>query len=249
MKKFYTAATVIAMALAAALVPLKPANAVLQLSLTINGQNFSCVDNAACDTNLAVGTLQTGVDNFAGVTFLGSSQTSTQGPVNDINTTSFQITNTNGTSVNYQLAVGDTDYQGPITSLSQSGSGTFNQGIGSTIDMTFYADTANTQGADTPTDFPGVKQADSGVITATLISDSFNFNSTSSFSDANLYSMTLGTSGVLTAGASLVGRSQDQIGFQTVSEPGSLAMLISGIGLFGAGFLVRRRNTNNGLTA
>jgi hypothetical protein len=51
--------------------------------------------------------------------------------------------------------------------------------------MTYYADTANGQGADTPTDFPGALQANSGVITATLISDSFNFTSTSPFTDSN----------------------------------------------------------------
>lgn len=217
----------------------QPAHAVLQIALDINGQTFTCVDNAACDSNAAVGTLQTGQTTFAGVTFLGSSQTSAQGATNDINTTSFQITNTNATSVNYQLAVGDTNYQGPVTLLSQSGSGTFNNAIGSTIDLTYYADTANGQGADTPTDFPGALQADSGVITATLISDSFSFHTTSPFTDSNLYSMTLGTSGTLAAGGSLVGRSQDQIGFTAVSEPGSLGLL--GGALFGFTFWYSRR--------
>jgi len=237
------AAVMGAAAFAAALIPMKPAGATLQLSLNINGATFTCVDNNACDTTPAVGVLQTGQTTFNGVSFLGSSQTSHQGTTNDLNTTSFQITNNNTGTVNYQLAVGDTGYQGPVTSLAQSGSGTFNNAIGSTIDMTYYADTANAQGAGTPTSFPGAQQADSGVLTATLISDSFNFNHTSSFSDADLYSMTLGTSGTLTAGGSLVGRSQDQIGFQTttpVPEPGTLGIL--GVSLLGMGFLVRRRN-------
>jgi hypothetical protein len=193
MKSLYTATAVSAFALIAALVPLKPANAVLQVALTINGSTFTCVDNnPACDTNTAIGTLQTSQTTFNGVTFLGSSQTSTQGAVNDLNTTSFQITNTNGTTVTYQLAVGDNGYSGPVTLLSQSGSGTFNNAIGSTIDMTYYADTANGQGADTPTDFPGALQADSGLITATLISDSFNFTSTSPFTDSKLVLNDLG---------------------------------------------------------
>jgi hypothetical protein len=248
MKSLYTATAVSAFALIAALVPLKPANAVLQIALTINGSTFTCVDNnITCDTNPATGTLQTSQTTFNGVTFLGSSQTSTKGATNDLNTTSFQITNTNATAVNYQLAVGDTSYVGPVTLLSQSGSGTFNNAIGSTIDMTYYADTANGQGADTPTDFPGAQQANSGVITATLISDSFNFESTSPFTDSNAYSMTLGTSGRLTAGGSLVGRSQDQIGFTStvsVDEPGTLALMIGSIAGFGW-FMRRNRKTYN----
>lgn len=217
-----------------------PAHATLQIALDINGATFNCVDNAGCDTNLATGVLQTGATTFAGVSFLGSSQTSASGATNSITTTSFQITNNNATPVTYQLAVGDTRFAGPVTSLSQSGSGTLLNAVGSTIDLTYYADTANGQGADTPTDFPGTLQADSGIKTATLVSDSFNFNSTSVFADPNLYSMTLGTSGTLVAGGSLVGRSQDQIGFASttpVSEPGSLALLGAAL----LGFVALRR--------
>jgi hypothetical protein len=240
----YTKYAIVPAALLAGTLMAHPAHAVLQLALTINGDTFTCVDQASCDTNTAVGVLQTGVDNFAGVSFLGSSQTSTQGAINDLTTTSFQIQNNNTGTVSYQLAVGDTDYVGPVTTLSQSGSGTFLNAIGSTIDTTYYADTGNTQGADTPTDFPGVKQADSGVYTATLLSDAFSFTSTSAFSDPDLFSMTLGTSGTLTAGATLVGRSQDQIGVQTtVREPGSLLILAGALGAFT--LFYRRRNGAN----
>src|SRR5262252_2242580 len=80
-----------------------PSYAVLQLSLDINGASFACVDNTACDTNPTVGVLQTGATTFAGVTFLGSSQTQLTGLTNELTTTSFQITNTNGTAVSYTL--------------------------------------------------------------------------------------------------------------------------------------------------
>ncbi len=218
-----------------------PAHAVLKFSLDINGATFTCVDNTACDTNNTLGILQTGQTTFAGVDFLGSSQTQKVGAINSLNTTSFQITNNNAGTINYQLAIGGTGFQGPVTELSQSGSGTFQSAIGSTINLSYYADQANNQGADTPTDFPGSLQASSGLIVANTLTDSFNYNNTSAFTDNDVYSMTLGTSGTLTRGGSLVGRSQAQIA-QAVPEPGTFGLL--GTSLLGMGWIIRRTRKN-----
>lgn len=222
--------------------PITSAHAVLQFSGTVGGNPVACVDNTGCDTNPTLGILQTAPQTFGGVSFLGSSQTQTTGASNALNTTSFQIDNTTGAPIAIQLAVGGTGFTGPVSALSQSGSGTFQNAIGSNITMTFYADSANGQGADTPTDFPGTLQANSGLITATTIADSFNFNSTSVFNDADLYSMTLGTTGTLAAGGSLVGRSQTQVAINAVPEPASLLILGGSLVAMGAMLHRRRRH-------
>src|SRR5262249_26278449 len=130
MRAFLLTATALGFASMAA-----PASATLQLALDINGAIFFCADNTACDTNPLVGTLVTGNQVFNGVDFLGSAQTQLTGGINELTTTSFQITNTNGATVNYQLAIGGTDFIGPVTAIDQTGSGTFTNAIGSTIDL------------------------------------------------------------------------------------------------------------------
>jgi hypothetical protein len=218
------------------------ARATLMISADINGTVFTCADQqASCDTNPAVGQLQIANQTVAGVQFLGSSQTQVIGPVNSLNSSSFQFINNNAASVPLQLAVGGTDYQGPVQIFSASGSGTFQSAVGSNAELSFFADTANSQGANNPTDLPGALLADSGVITATLTTDSFAFSANGAFVDPNAYSMALGTTVNLVAGGSVVGRSQAIVTEQVaVSEPGSLALLSAG--LLSLGFARYRRN-------
>lgn len=222
-----------------------PALATLQLSANINGTLFNCADQQACDTNVAVGQLQVANQTIAGVEIVGSSQFQTIGPTNFLNTSSFQFINHNLFDATVQLSIGGTNYLGPVSSYSASGSGTWQSADTSSILLQWFADAANAQGADNPLDFPGIMLASFADV-ANGAADAFSYSTTGPFAAAGLHSMTLGTSGVLDAWdgiagneSVLVGRSQTLLTTQ-VPEPGTVLLL--GAALLGAG-LTRRRYT------
>lgn len=233
-------ATLLALVLAGVALAASPAYAVLQISANINGTSFTCFDNeASCDTNPAIGQLSIADQTIGGVQFLGSAQTQVIGPTNSLNTSSFQIINNNATSVPIQVAVSGTNFQGPVTNFSASSSGTFQSAVGSSATFTYFGDPTNTQGANNPTDLPGTSLVPGGdTKSVTLPTDGFGFNHEGTFTAAGLYSMSLGTTATLTAGGSLVGRSQAIVTAQAVPEPAAIAVF--GMGLLGL-TLVRRR--------
>lgn len=215
-----------------------PAHAVLQISSLVNGVTFHCADGDACDLDTNPGSLQIGPQNFAGVTLQGSLQEQEVGGVNFLNTSSLQLANTTTADATVAVAVGGTGFTGPVNQFTASGSATFQTAAGSTIRLRYYGDTADDQGADTPSDTPGSLLADSGLYTAVSRADSMNFNTAGPFVDPDDHSLTLLATGTLVAGGKVVNRGQTIV-TQFIPEPTGLALL--GSALLGMGLMLRRR--------
>jgi hypothetical protein len=238
MKSLYAAVAAVALLAVAT-----PAHAVLQISALVNGDTFFCADGDACDLNLTPGVLSIGSQTIGGVLFEGSSQFQTTGAINTLLTNSLTITNNTGAAADIQFAVGGTDFTPPTETFSASGSGTWLNAAGSSLNMVWYGDTANNQGASDVNDLPGLllTSATSGV--AGPGADSFSTGPlTGPWVTTAPFSWTMGADGTLAAGAtaSLAGRSQDITSDVTpISEPGALALL--GGALVGMGLIGRRR--------
>jgi hypothetical protein len=227
-----------------------PARADLLLAGTIGVTSFCASDNnLGCtfgsillDQDPTLGRLSLDNAIIEGVDIQGSLHTQTVGTQNILNSSSLLIENTTGSLVNAIIAVGGTGFVGPVSEAETSGSGTWENAAGSTILMNWFNDPANGQGAQTPSDTPGLL-VDTFTYTALAGVDSFNHDGGPiPVNDPGLFSMTLQFSLGLQPGASLISRGMTEVKNQDIApipEPGSMILL--GTGLFALAARLRRK--------
>ncbi len=190
------------------------------------------------DVDPAVGVLGLGnIEPFAGYRVSGSVQTQiiasgAPGSLNALDTSALSVTNDSGGLVTATVAVSGTNFVGPIQTANSSGSITWQNAVGSSINAQWRDDPANGQGAESAIDLPGVL-VHSWLATADSIADADStFSGPVAVIDPANFSMSLGFT--LTTRdadsvannnvfARVVNRGQTEVK-QVIPEPSTFAM-------------------------
>ena len=233
-------ALVFAGASALALLVAAPASATLQVSLTDGTNVFTCHDGQlGCDLSGGANNVLL-VDTTVGGFFVQIALAlSTFGAHNVLQLSSSNIQNLGGTEGVLTFGASDTNFIGPVNSILESASLTFNSNVGAgPSTLKFFADPANVQGAN-PLNTPGVLL---DTVSGSPASDPDSFSGTklSSFFAPGLFSMTEGASVDLLAGGSITGFDQSMTTSSVVPETSTWVML--GLGFAAMTMVGVRRN-------
>src|SRR3954470_11926611 len=94
------------------------ANSSLQIPLASSaGGSFSCVDNAACDQNAAIGILELENGSVGGFNYFGTASVANMGNTNLLTLSSLNVTNTNAGTGTLMITVGANNFTGPVDSI------------------------------------------------------------------------------------------------------------------------------------
>ena len=229
--------TALATAGLGALIAAQPASALLQLTVTDGTQQLSCSDGAACDTSSGPGLLSIANPFSDGNNVTFTLTQSLIGGVNELQLSSSNISSTGGGTITFVAS--DNGFMNPVTNVTNSASLTFNRNIPNTVDSTlkFWADTANTQGAN-PLNTPGaLLETVSGH--ALTNPDSFAGSNDAAFSANAPFSMTEGASLFLIPGGSITGFNESMT---TSDVPETTTWVMAGIGFAIMALLGMRRS-------
>ena len=215
----------------AALMAAQPANAVLQVAFSDGTHIFTCADGQSCDEDGAAKSvllINTVVGNFR---IEGTFTQSFLDGTDQISFSNLTIANTGATTGHLSMVTSDTSFAGPVAFIRESGSLTFNDGIGSPLStIAFFADKANGQGAGGGLLTPGTELFHvSG--TPTHDPDSFSGSALDPFFSTAPFSMTEAATLGMVGGSSVTGFNQAMEA--GVPEPSTWAMLVAGFGLLG----------------
>lgn len=188
-----------------------------------------------------------------GLNIQGTVQTSDKatvpGTINRLDSTGTQVTAVTGTHT-YVIAISDTNFVGPVANATTTGAGQFSHlggGYGATdIAMQWFNDPANAQGAESPTDTPGLL-LDTFLFTPLAAQNPSSFSHNGgpfAVNDPGLFSMTLAFSGTLAEGVRLTGREMTEIKpLVAVSNPGAVWLVAMGAMLLGGGVARKYRRS------
>jgi hypothetical protein len=215
------------------------AHATLQLASAVQlpgVPGLVCVDNSLCDSDPAIGVISIPPLEQAGVTSTGIKVTSTgdrDAPA-ALDVTIGSVSNNSSVALPVDFAIGDTNFSS-TRGFKISLSVTWTNAEGSSLDLSWFADPSNQQGANTGTDAPGTQ------FDTTVLDSPESGTGTVSFSDTVLlnlagpFSLTLKGSVDLTNGAELSATES----VTAVPEASTWTMLIAGFA--GLGLAFRRK--------
>jgi hypothetical protein len=225
-----------------------PAHATLQIAFTDGTNVVTCADGQACDlagpaNNIIV--LNETVGNFHIIGTVAASS-SALGDDNLQFSTSL-IQNTGATLGHLTAIVGDTNFIGPVNSVRESASLTFNSAAGSGAStLRFFADPANGQPAGVGLAVPGV-QLFTASGSPTTNPDSFSGTNDSPFAAGGLFSMTETANLALIGGGSVTGFNESMQSTSAIPEPSTWVMM--GLGFAAMAAFAGRRRVRETLTA
>ena len=204
-----------------------PAKAVLQFAFTDGTSVFTCADQqVGCDFDPSQKNVVNVFATVGNFSILATVATSSSGSVNNLEITNAVIRNAGSLPETLTMVVGDTGFTAPVHSIDEAASLTFNNNIGPTSTLKFWADGADIQPAGTGLATPGPLQfTTSGH--ATGVSQAFSGNASSLFDAFAPFSMTEGASLNMLGGSSITGFSESMT-TAAIPEPRTWALLALG---------------------
>ena len=219
-----------------------PAHATLQFSIGNGESSFGCVDNFSCDNDSAVGVIS--IPSVSSPEF-GISATnvklrSTGGAEAPaaLDATIGSFSNTSGGTLSGAFALGDRSFNSAkLFRISVSTTWT-NATANSELDMSWFADPSNQQGANTPFDAPGNQFDSTELVSPESGNGTVTFSDTVALNVSGPFSLTLQGDLALANGATVSATES----VTAIPEASTWTMLIAGFaGLGIAGYRVSRK--------